>query len=964
MSQGGVIHYLPHHEVLTPGKSTTKLRIVYDASARLKGVLLRFRTMENVIIADIEKAFLQLELFPSERNCTRFLWLKNIQGEVTDDNIYDPLGFLVPTMVQFKLFLQHLWKTNYTLDQSISEEDEETWECLIKEWSTDIKDLPRTISNKRFGFTVCSQYSSTTPYSIPNTGDIWSPRRQLTHASSLAYSAAIYVRNYGIEGVKTSLIFAKSRIAPIKGITIPRLELLAIIVGVRAVHFVINQLNLEKVPVTLWSDSKCALHWIQNCSRLLPKFVQNRVEEIRKAKFLLRYIPSKYNPVDIATKGLSLAKLGNYETWWNGPSWLAKEETNWPQWEYNFEGLIDASRFSKWSRLLRATALGVEIHKFHNKGKPSRLHSLSDVRSQLTVADLILANTVLIKQAQSEGITEEEINKWNLYYDERDGYWKFRSRLDNLKQYESIAHTLSELRIEYWIPKGRTEVKRVLNKCRSCKRWKTKPFKLPIMPNLPKPESNVLEHSKILDWTILTIMEQNTKFTVLTMKRITWKNTTPRAPWEGGIYERMIDVTKTAMRRAIGRKLLWERELITLIIEIEGVLNTRPLTYVNFEDYVIIRPIDFILPNASLVTQIPYDNDEEEYHLHRLSTKEKLVRYWSNTLKALDTFWEIWKRERTQREYNSPKGAEVRRPYENEIVLVNEPEIPREINDSLYNQPPISEESIQEVEQEKPIASRTRSATNKRTIAETISTSSHFCRNLDRQKEIDGKELIQVSPNKWITNNELQYSYGWLGVKCQSTTNFIFIKGEIFLYDGKGLLSDFDNVERCTAISGKCVTNNGIVLWDGEEMGKSCPYRKIGEFDAQLSGSHVIIDKLQTSFIFKENRIILNSNCNFSEPYLMNGDIIIDKGTNNLANNIRKQRSDPEGELIMKEVNEREETELDNFNASEWKTVDFKAGIVSKFEIEKINADLEILAQKLGITNPVHGLTREESLRD
>lgn len=121
----------------------------------------------------------------------------------------------------------------------------------------------------------------------------------------------------------------------------------------------------------------------------------------------------------------------------------------------------------------------------------------------------------MIKQAQSEGITEEEINTWNLYYDERDGYWKFRSRLDNLKQHENnshliylprhnhiieifiqrqheklyhaaIAHTLSEMRTEYWIPKGRTEVKRVLNKCRSCKRWKTKPFKLQIMPNLPK----------------------------------------------------------------------------------------------------------------------------------------------------------------------------------------------------------------------------------------------------------------------------------------------------------------------------------------------------------------------------------------------------------------------------------------------------------------------------------------------
>ncbi|MCP9262863.1 hypothetical protein DINM_006129 [Dirofilaria immitis] len=58
---------------------------------------------------------------------------------------------------------------------------------------------------------------------------------------------------------------------------------------------------------------------------------------------------------------------------------------------------------------------------------------------------------------------------------------------------------------------------------------------------------------------------------------------------------------------------------------------------------------------------------------------------------------------------------------------------------------------------------------------------------------------------------------------------------------------------------------------DGEEMGKSCPYRKIGEFDAQLSGSH-------------------------------NGDNIIDEGTNNLANNLRKQRSDPAGWMVKKTI--------------------------------------------------------------
>lgn len=55
-------------------------------------------------------------------------------------------------------------------------------------------------------------------------------------------------------------MFAKSRIAPIKGITILRLQLLAILIGVRAAKFVLSQLELKNISVMLWSDSKCALH--------------------------------------------------------------------------------------------------------------------------------------------------------------------------------------------------------------------------------------------------------------------------------------------------------------------------------------------------------------------------------------------------------------------------------------------------------------------------------------------------------------------------------------------------------------------------------------------------------------------------------------------------------------------------------------------------------------------------------
>uniref|UniRef100_A0A1I7VB00 DUF5641 domain-containing protein n=1 Tax=Loa loa TaxID=7209 RepID=A0A1I7VB00_LOALO len=163
-----------------------------------------------------------------------------------------------------------------------------------------------------------------------------------------------------------------------------------------------------------------------------------------------------------------------------------------------------------------------------------------------------------------------------------------------------------------------------------------------------------------------------------------WKNIIPKAPWSGGVYERMIGLTKGALERAIGRKLLWEREFISLTVEIEGMLNTRPLTYLNFDDYRVIRPIDFISPYVSLNILTDEDNIQDDFTLHPLNTKEKLVNYWSNTLKTSDIFWEIWKnkylnglRKRTQREIVSPKRVEKRTPRRGEIVLLNEPGLPR-----------------------------------------------------------------------------------------------------------------------------------------------------------------------------------------------------------------------------------------------------------------------------------------------
>uniref|UniRef100_A0A1I7V6A0 Integrase catalytic domain-containing protein n=1 Tax=Loa loa TaxID=7209 RepID=A0A1I7V6A0_LOALO len=192
-----------------------------------------------------------------------------------------------------------------------------------------------------------------------------------------------------------------------------------------------------------------------------------------------------------------------------------------------------------------------------------------------------------------------------------------------------------------------------------------------------------------------TIITQVAVSNFLAKEGMTWKNIVPKAPWQGGIYERLIGLTKNALKRAIS-KYLTERELVMLIAEIEGILNTRPLTYANFDDYVIIRPIDFTLPNASLhLPMIKNDDIQEEFISHRINDA-KINKDGQVRNVQVETPWETGKL--LNRPINVLYPLEVNN--DDHLELDN-----KEITKVLEIKPDTGE--LQE-----PIAMRTRSNTN------------------------------------------------------------------------------------------------------------------------------------------------------------------------------------------------------------------------------------------------------------
>lgn len=132
--------------------------------------------------------------------------------------------------------------------------------------------------------------------------------------------------------VQTSLIYSKTKVAPLKVQSILRLELCAAVLLTRALEFVRRSMKLTKVSIYCWSDSSVVLAWLQSVPTRWETFVANRVSEIQSGlpAATWQHVSISENPVDSASRGMSAAELISHGLWWQGPPWLKYGQTEWP----------------------------------------------------------------------------------------------------------------------------------------------------------------------------------------------------------------------------------------------------------------------------------------------------------------------------------------------------------------------------------------------------------------------------------------------------------------------------------------------------------------------------------------------------------------------------------------------------------------------------------------------------------
>ncbi|XP_023247285.1 uncharacterized protein LOC111643520 [Copidosoma floridanum] len=236
---------------------------------------------------------------------------RNILSEIA--RIFDPLGLLGPVVFTAKVIMQEYWKLKVGWDESVPQD-------LFTKWASFAKQL-----------NLLEGVSFPRHLLLPHAVTI--QIHGFCDASNRGYGACLCVRSVDRSGkVLVRLACAKSRVAPVKQTTIPRLELCGALTLVRLFKECRESFPFVIYKVVFWSDSEIVLQWIKKSPQVLKVFEGNRVAEIQELSSTIewRHVASKSNFADVLSRGQNPAEFVENHEWKSGKSWLYGPEEAWP----------------------------------------------------------------------------------------------------------------------------------------------------------------------------------------------------------------------------------------------------------------------------------------------------------------------------------------------------------------------------------------------------------------------------------------------------------------------------------------------------------------------------------------------------------------------------------------------------------------------------------------------------------
>ncbi|XP_042220387.1 uncharacterized protein LOC121865127 [Homarus americanus] len=388
-SDTGLVWYLPHHPVLNPNMPN-KVRIVFDCAAKHKrtslnnqvlqgpdfinkllGVLFRFRQGTTAIMADVEAMYHQIHVAPEHRDALRFLWWEN--GDLSREPVTYRMkvhifgGVWSPSCAPYALrrtFQDHRSEfpdkvaeaeVNFCVDDLLmlldSSNEASMLACQLRrllacggfrltKWASNHKGVLATIPPEERQNAL--KEIDLRQNKLPMERALGACAKEIISAqlhtfcdaSQAAYGAVTYLRLVDSGGsIQCSFVYGRAKLAPLKQLTIPRLELCAAVLAVNADRTIRREMTMTIHESYFWKDSMLVLQYIANSSRRFQTFIANRIAVIQELSRTdqWRHVGTSLNPADDATRGLPVLDLVAVSWWIRGPDFLLSVEERWPK---------------------------------------------------------------------------------------------------------------------------------------------------------------------------------------------------------------------------------------------------------------------------------------------------------------------------------------------------------------------------------------------------------------------------------------------------------------------------------------------------------------------------------------------------------------------------------------------------------------------------------------------------------